>query len=317
MQTKRKSNEKTFATLMELRYLKAFVEAAKTLNFSEAAKTLCVTQSTFSQTIKQLEEELDAALFYRNSHEVSLTDAGKELLPYAEKTIESANNCIRRMEDLRTMECGTLNIGVTHSFNMVMNDTLKDFMKLHPGISLNIVYKPMTELINLLMNHELDFVLSFRPQGNYPFMVSHILFEDVLSVIVKKDHPLARREKVSLSEISEYPCVLPAMGLQARIALEKILADTGIALNVRAEMNEVTPLLRLVRNTGMLTILSSSASEDFDDLVAVPINHEGGRMEGCVQMLKGVYKSAAYKEFIRILCDTSLVKKRIKDWLNE
>ena len=146
---------------------------------------------------------------------------------------------------------------------------------------------------------------------------THILFEDVLSVIVKKDHPLARREKVSLSEISEYPCVLPAMGLQARIALEKILADTGIALTVRAEMNEVTPLLRLVRNTGMLTILSSSASEDFDDLVAVPINHEGGLMEGCVQMLKGVYKSAAYKEFIRILCDTSLVKKRIKDWLNE
>ncbi len=302
---------------MELRYLKAFVLAAKTLNFSEAAKNLCVTQSTFSQTIKQLEDELDVSLFYRNSHEVTLTDAGKELLPYAEKTIEAASNCVRRMDDFRTMECGSLSIGVTHSFNMVMNDTLKDFMKLHPGISLNIVYKPMTELINLLMNHELDFVLSFRPQGNYPFMMSHILFEDELSVIVRKDHPLAKRSRVSISELGDYPAVLPAMGLQARIALDKILADTGVILNVRAEMNEVTPLLRLVKNTGMLTILSSSATEDADEFVAVPINHEAGRMEGCVQMLKGVYKSSAYKEFIRILCDTSLVKKRMKDWLSE
>ena len=84
---------------------------------------------------------------------------------------------------------------------------------------------------------------------------------------------------------------------------------------MRAEMDEVTPLLRLVRNTGMYTILSSSATEDADDLVAIPINHEGCRMEGCVQMLKGIYKNSASKEFIRILCETSLVKKRITDWL--
>ena len=53
---------------MELRCLKAFVTAAKRLNFSEAAKEMCVTQSTFSQTIKQLEEELGTVLFYRSSH---------------------------------------------------------------------------------------------------------------------------------------------------------------------------------------------------------------------------------------------------------
>lgn len=48
---------------MELRYLKSFLLAAKLLNFSEAARQMCVTQSTFSQTIKQLENELGSALF--------------------------------------------------------------------------------------------------------------------------------------------------------------------------------------------------------------------------------------------------------------
>ena len=75
---------------MELRNLKAFVMAARQLNFSEAARQLCVTQSTLSQNIKQLENETGYALFYRNSHEVQLTEAGTELLPYAEKTIQTA-----------------------------------------------------------------------------------------------------------------------------------------------------------------------------------------------------------------------------------
>ena len=188
-------------------------------------------------------------------------------------------------------------------------------MKLYPDIFLNIVYKPMTELVNRLLNHELDFVLSFRPQGNYPLIESHLLFDDVLSVIVRRDSPLAAYDKISLSVLTDYSAVLPAKGLQARNTLDDILSETGTELNVRAEMDEVTPLLRLVRSTGMYTILSSSATEDADDLVAIPINHEGCRMEGCVQMLKGIYKNSASKEFIRILCETSLVKKRITDWL--
>ncbi len=57
---------------------------ARLLNFSEAARQLCVTQSTQSQNIKQLENETGYALFYRNSHQVQLTEAGTELLPYAD-----------------------------------------------------------------------------------------------------------------------------------------------------------------------------------------------------------------------------------------
>ena len=66
---------------MELRQLKYFVKVAGNLSFSEAAKNLCVTQSTLSQQIKQLEGELGTQLFIRTSHSVELTEAGKELLP--------------------------------------------------------------------------------------------------------------------------------------------------------------------------------------------------------------------------------------------
>lgn len=299
---------------MELRHLKSFIVAARCLNFSEAARRMYVTQSTFSQTIKQLEDELGSTLFFRNSHEVTLTEAGNELLPFAEKAMQAADDCTQRLEDLRRLQCGTLSIGVTHSFNMVMHETLKEFMRRYPGIRLSIIYKPMTELIERLSRRELDFVLSFRPQGYYPKLESHILFEDHLSVIVRRDHPLARKSEVSMADLVGFPVALPAKGLQARNVLESIMSD-ATELNVRVEMDEVTPLLRLVRNTGICTILSTSATEDDDELCAIPIRHEGCRMEGCVQTLKEGYRKESAKEFIRILCETSLVKKRIGEWL--
>ena len=63
---------------MELRQLKYFVNVADNLSFSEAAKNLCVTQSTLSQQIKQLERELGTQLFIRSSHKVALTEEEKE-----------------------------------------------------------------------------------------------------------------------------------------------------------------------------------------------------------------------------------------------
>ena len=62
---------------MELRQLKYFVKTAETLNFSEAAKALSVTQSTLSQQIRQLEQEIDTVLFVRDSHSVQLTESGE------------------------------------------------------------------------------------------------------------------------------------------------------------------------------------------------------------------------------------------------
>lgn len=303
---------------MELRNLKAFVMAARQLNFSEAARQLCVTQSTLSQNIKQLENETGYALFYRNSHEVQLTEAGTELLPYAEKTIQTAEDCNHRMEDLRGLKCGQLSIGITHSFTQVLNETLKTYMKSFPNIRLNIIYRPMAELIERLQNRELDFVLCYRPDNETIGLESHILFEDHLSIVLDTDHPLAKRKSIRLAELSEFPAALPAPGLQARNVLDNILAEAKEKLNVRIEMNEVSALLRLVHNTaGIYTVLSSSAIEDIDGLTAIPIDHQGCRMEGCVQTVRGRYVKNASKEFIKILCETSLVKKRINEWIKD
>lgn len=162
---------------MELRQLKYFVKTAELLNFSEAARNLYITQSTLSQQIKQLEAELGTQLFERNTHGVVLTESGEELLPYARKTLHTADSCVEHIRDIKNVVTGSLNIGVTYTFSPILTETLLSFMKLYPNVKLNIFYKTMEELMAMLDKRDLDFVLAFKPTGTaqYARISSHIL----------------------------------------------------------------------------------------------------------------------------------------------
>ena len=78
---------------MEIRQLKYFLKVAEALNFSEASRRLYITQSTLSQQISHLEQEIGLPLFESNSHGVDLTEAGKELRPYSQKAVIATNSC--------------------------------------------------------------------------------------------------------------------------------------------------------------------------------------------------------------------------------
>lgn len=299
---------------MEIRQLKYFVKLAEQLNFSEAAKNLCITQSTLSQQIRQLETELNVQLFQRNSHSVSLTEAGEELLPHALHTLHAADTCFERIRDLQQLLTGTLNIGVTFTFSPILTETLLSFMKQYPHVKLNIYYKPMAELMEMLQQREVDFVLAFKPTKYYGDIESQVLFNNHLSVIVHEHHALASKEKVTLADLERYDIALPAPGLQARNAFDKALMQYYDRLNVRIELNEVNILLKLIKQSELLTILSEATIHNEAGVKAIPLDVPGNEMEGCVHMLKNTYRKRSTREFIRMLSESNAIRERIKNW---
>ncbi|MDD4514182.1 LysR substrate-binding domain-containing protein [Massilibacteroides sp.] len=300
---------------MELRQLKYFVKVAETLNFSEAAKALFITQSTLSQQIKQLEQEMNAQLFQRDSHSVALTEAGEELFPCALQTIYTADACIERIHDLKQLLSGTLNIGVTFSFSPILTETIVTFIKRYPNVKLNICYKPMAELMDMLGRREVDFVLAFKPTERYKDIESHILFDNYLAAIVQKDHPLAKKEKVSLAELERYDIALPSKGLQARNAFELVLSKYFSQLKVRVELNEVNILLKLIKQSNWVTILSEASIHNEQGVKAIPLDVPENEMAGCVHMLKNTYRKHSAQEFIRLLSESNAIRERIHEWL--
>ena len=299
---------------MELRQLKSFIKAAEMLSFSDAAKALNIAQSSLSQQIKQLEDELDVKLFLRNSHSIALTEAGKVMLPFALRTIHDAQTCTDRIRDLQKLLTGSLCIGVTYSFSPILTETVISFMKLYPHIKLNIIYEPMNKLMELLAKRQLDFVLAFKPTQPIADVESHTLFQNRLSAVVSATHQLASKEKVTLSELEKYDLALPSKGLQARNAFDSIVNGSD-NFNIRIELNEVNILLKLIRQTRLVTVLAEDSIYNERDVKAIPIDIPDNEMMGCVHILKDSYHKHSMKEFVRLLSESIAVKVRQNSWI--
>ncbi|MGM9705678.1 MAG: LysR family transcriptional regulator [Prevotella sp.] len=292
---------------MEIRQLKFFLKVAETLNFSEASRKLFISQSTLSQQISHLENEIGLPLFERNSHEVYLSEAGKELLPYARTAVMSTDACLEHMNDLKQMLTGELNLGVTHSFSNIMMENIIDFLHTYPKVKLNIEYKSMQELMDNLKQRKLDLVLAFKPNKIDKMIDSRSLFNNRLAAIVREDHCIAQMSHVKLNDLQRFDFILPSKGLQARNAFEQLIENKDLNFHIKMEANNVSIIFDLLHRSNYVSILSESTVVQEKGLRAVPINDIVDNMEGCVHFLKNSYMKKSAQEFIRIMSQSTSI----------
>lgn len=289
---------------MELRQLKYFVTTAEKLSFSEAARVLCVSQSTLSQQIAALEGELGVQLFERNRRKMRLTDMGNAMLPSALCTLQDAAACLEHIHDVQGLEQGEINIGTTYTFSPLLQDIVLEFMKEHPHIRLNIFCKSMEELLEMLEHRQIDIALSYKPIDGVENIESHVLFDSSLCAIVSKDHVLAREKSVTFRDIEKHLVCLPAQGMQARCTLDRILtAISQPRMDVRLEINDINILLKLVSNSRLVTFLSYATVINCTDVVAIPISGCDCSMQGSFHVVKDSYMKQSTKTFLRKLCE--------------
>lgn len=288
---------------MELRQLKYFIQVAESLNFTEASKKLFITQSTISQQIKQLEEELNVLLFDRSEKQISLTEAGNEFLIHAGRVLREAEYGKQRLLDLQNIRTGELFIGVNYSFSSLVTSTVIRFHDLYPNIKLYIIYKTVSELLQTVKKREVDFALSYEPLTNEQNIESKDLFTTPLSVIVHKSHPLSSRENIKLEEIKDYSLALPSKGLHARTVLDSALFAKHLTFRPEIELNEANMLLRLVKMRNWITILAATTVCGQPELKAVPLDEKNCNMQTAFLWVKDSYQKYSAKEFIRMFVE--------------
>jgi len=286
---------------MELRQLKYFVEVARLGSFSMASKALFITQSTISQQIQKLEEELGVELLSRDTRHVVLSDYGEQFYPCAVQVLEEARAGVERIRDVNALKIGTLSIGATYSFGPLLKRTVQDFYKQFPNIRLNLVITSKEELRQKLLDRELDLLLTYKSPLGDDRIESHLLFQSRLCLIGRIDELKGVGKEVSVRDLARFPLALPSRGLQARDTLEDVLFAQNVNLDIRLEINSVRTLLDLVANTPLVTILSEESIQQVQGFEAVPIAHPDGRMDGCYHYLKGAYHKMAAQKFIELL----------------
>lgn len=286
---------------MEFRQLNYFIKAAELLHFTDAAAASFVTQSTLSQQIKQLEEELGMLLFDRIGKQVQLTEAGKVFLNHARQIVLEIKKSKQAIFELNNMVNGELRIGVTYAFSSLLLPALTPFTQKYPGIMIHVEYGIAGELENKLRAADLDFILAFHEQTENEDLEMQLLFSSRIKMVVSKKHPLAGLSKISLKELGQVEMILPNKGFSSRDMLDEIFKKNKISPQIKIDMNDTHSLLSLVETGKWVTIINEKAITTWDDLIAIPITGKELYKQAFILWQKGAFRKKSATLFIEEL----------------
>lgn len=286
---------------MELRQLKYFIKAKELLNFTEAAKILNISQSTLSQQIKQLEDELDVLLFNRIGKRIILTEAGEMFSEYAQQSINRANEGLLLLKDLNDLNTGKITIGVIYSMRIPFAKALIQFAKQYPGIKVQVVFGTTKDLLEKLNLHHFDFVLTFLDEkAKQPHLKHQTLLKSNMVLVTAKRSPLASKKSISLQEVAKLPLALPFSGYSTIQFFVESFRQKKLHPNICMEINDIPTLFEIVKTGYWHTILSETSVND-PQVLGIPIQGKNMRRTIMIVSLKDAYEKRAVKEFYEVL----------------
>lgn len=188
---------------MDSEALLTFVTVARAGGFSAAAETLLRTQPAISRRVALLEAELGAALFDRTPGGVLLSEAGRALLPHAERVLAALDDAANAMADLDARPSGRLSLAVVGTLaGAELTRPLKAFARRFPDVRVDLRTAASAEVSDLVRRGEATLGLRYfnDPSGD---LVSLPLGREPLLVACAADHRLAGRRVASLTDLKD------------------------------------------------------------------------------------------------------------------
>lgn len=233
---------------MELRHLRYFVAVADTLNFRRAAERVHIEQSPLSQQIRNLEQELGVQLFTRTKRRVALTHAGRVFVSDAQAVLARANDGIERARQAARGSIGSLSLAyLTSMTNTFFVSVLHEFQYQHPGVTLSFSDMVPSAVLNAVAQRSAD-VGFLRGVFTHEELVIEELGTEPLVVAMPKDHPLAKKKRLTGGDLAKEPFVMvPDEGSMGyNDVIRAFCRENGFSPSLRAEANQMQAVIWLV-----------------------------------------------------------------------
>jgi LysR family hydrogen peroxide-inducible transcriptional activator len=187
---------------MELHQLRYFVAVAQTGNFSRAAERCHVSQPSLSQQILKLERRLGQPLLNRLGRRAVLTDAGRLLLERATAILAAVDEAERRLTGGGGLEHGRLAVGAIPTIApYLLPPALEGFARRCPHVELAVQEDVTRNLVVAVVEGELDLAILALPIAEERLQVEPLLTEPLFAA-VPRGHPLSRRRKITIQDLS-------------------------------------------------------------------------------------------------------------------
>ena len=193
---------------MDIRQLKCFVAVAEELHFRRAGERLGLSQSALSERVSALEHELGARLFFRTTRQVSLTQAGSELVQDANRILADIERAVSNVRHTAESDLRHIRVsGVDEAISMLLPKALLAFRRTDPKVHVQVLETASSEQhAQELIGHRTDVAFVRTPQQD-DFVTSELLHRQPVLVVLAETNPLSSAVSLSASDIADQPIV--------------------------------------------------------------------------------------------------------------
>ncbi len=261
---------------MDIQNLRAFALVAEESSFSRAAEKLHLTQPAVSKRVALLEQELGTGLFDRIGRSVSLTEAGRALLPHAraiERELLAAEQSVR---DLAGEVAGRLRLATSHHIGLHRLPTvLSRFSREFPAVQIDIDFLDSEQAYELIALGSIELAVVTLAPADEASIIARPLWTDTLEFMAARGHPLAGRRQIGLAELVDWPAVLPGLSTYTGRIVKRLFDEARLPLNVSMATNYLETI-RMMASVGLgWTVLPRSMGDA--SLARLPVS--GARLE--------------------------------------
>jgi DNA-binding transcriptional LysR family regulator len=242
--------------MLHARILTYLDEVARSGSIRKAAARLNVASTAINRQIIALEEEMGQRLFDRIPRRLRLTAAGEVLIEHVRDTLKAFERTKARLDALKGARQGQILLATTVGFaGGPMPKIVYDFGREHPNVRI-LVRGMFTDAIpNAILSGDFSLGLAFNLDPN-PGLRTLLKFEIPFGAVVAPSHPLANRSRVRLSDVVQYPLVLPEPSMTLRKIVDLALAKVQGSRAPILETNSIEMMKNLVRFGEAVTFLN-------------------------------------------------------------
>lgn len=232
---------------MDLANLSAFIAIAETGSFSSAAERLHLTQPAVSKRIAGLEQLLGVRLFDRLGREVSLTEAGRALLPRAYQIVNVLDDTRRALTNLTGEVTGRLTLATSHHIGLHrLPPLLRSFTREYPGVALDIQFLDSEAAYDEVLHGRAEIaVITLAPEPHHLIRATPV-WDDALDFVAAPEHPLARDSHVRLADVARHPAVFPGGNTFTHHIVQRLFERQGLTPNIAMSTNYLETIKMMV-----------------------------------------------------------------------
>jgi DNA-binding transcriptional LysR family regulator len=253
--------------------LQAFRAVAELSNFRKAAEALHVSQPAFSRRIEKLEEALGVQLLERTTRRVSLTSVGRDFDRKVQQLLDDLDHTLLGIRGVATTRMGEVTIAcVPSAVYYFVSQVISRYHERYPKVRVRILDASANEVLTAVSRSEADFGLNFVG-AQEPDIEFKPLMEERFVAACRRDHPLAKKRRVTWTELAQYDYISVSKASGNRLLLDQALSGLSGRPQAIYETQHVTTMLGLVEaGLGVAAVPSiAMPAADHPLLVSVPL----------------------------------------------